>query len=173
MKSLIIRILFYSNVFHFMNTCCLNFAGVLDAIVVGMDMLIKKYGPTNKGKKRLCLITNAVTPTKDPYEGTKEDQVKTVAAQMMTHGMKMECIIVRANQDWDVVKEVIEENDFLLSVFSKNSSKVYVESATSLLGALRTRKITPVTTYRGDFELSSTIKIKVRLPHRMLVISWV
>ncbi|KAL0397780.1 UNVERIFIED_CONTAM: ATP-dependent DNA helicase 2 subunit KU80 [Sesamum calycinum] len=135
----------------------------LDAIVVGMDMLIKKYGPTNKGKKRLCLITNALTPIKDPYEGTKEDQVNTVAAQMMTHGMKMDCVIIRANQDWGVKKEIVKENDFLLNVFSTKSSskKVYVESATSLLGALRTRNISPVTIYRGDFELSSKLKIKV------------
>lgn len=154
-------------------TCCLNFAEVLDAIVVGMDMLIKKYGATNKGKKRLCLITNAVTPTKDPYEGTKEDQVKTVAAQMMTHGMKMDCIVSRAKQDWDVDKKIVEENDFLLSLLSnKSSSKVYVESATSLLGALRTRNISPVTIYRGDFELSSKMKIKVRLLYMVLIISW-
>ncbi|KAK6162483.1 hypothetical protein DH2020_002324 [Rehmannia glutinosa] len=133
----------------------------LDAIVVGMDMVIKKYGPTNKGKKRLCLITDAITPTKDPFEGTKEDQVKTVALQMNTYGMKMECIIIRAKQECNVKKEIIEENDFLLSIFSSKSSKVYVESATSLLGALRTRNISPVTIYRGDFELSSKMKIKV------------
>ncbi|KAL8062512.1 hypothetical protein ABFS82_02G151300 [Erythranthe guttata] len=133
----------------------------LDAIVVGMDMIIKMYGTTNKGKKRICLITNAVTPTKDPYEGTKEDQVKTVAAQMITHGMKMDSIIIRTKQDRELDKDVVEENDFLLSVFPNNSSKVYVESATSLLGALRTRNISPVTIYRGDLELNSDIKIKV------------
>ncbi|XP_057807404.1 ATP-dependent DNA helicase 2 subunit KU80 isoform X2 [Salvia miltiorrhiza] len=134
----------------------------LDAVVVGMDMMIKKYKETNKGKKRLCLITNAVTPTRNPYEGTKEDQVKTVAAQMMTHGMKMDCVVVRAQKDWDVDKKIVEENDFLLGLLSnKSSSKVYVGNATSLLGALRTRNISPVTTYRGDFELSSIMKIKV------------
>ncbi|XP_047978720.1 ATP-dependent DNA helicase 2 subunit KU80 isoform X1 [Salvia hispanica] len=134
----------------------------LDAVVVGMDMMIKKYKETNKGKKRLCLITNAVTPTRLPYEGTKEDQVKTVAAQMMAHGMKMDCVVVRAQKDWDVDKKIVEENDFLLGLLSnKSSSKVYVGNATSLLGALRTRNITPVTTYRGDFELSSIMKIKV------------
>lgn len=133
----------------------------IDAIVVGMDMMIKKYKDT-KGKRRLCLITNAVTPIKDPYEGTKEDQVKTVAAQMMTHGMKMDCIVVRPQQDWGVDKKIVEENDLLLSLLSnKSSSNVYVESATSLFGALRTRNISPVTIYRGDFELSSKMKIKV------------
>ncbi|XP_060218825.1 ATP-dependent DNA helicase 2 subunit KU80 [Lycium barbarum] len=134
----------------------------LDAIVVGMDMLIKKFGQTNKGKKRLCLITNAATPIKDPFEGTKEDQVNTITTQMTAQGMKMDCVIVRMKQDWEN-RRVMEENDFLMSVFSnKSSSKVvYVESPTSLLGALRTRNISPVTIFRGDFEISTQLKIKV------------
>ncbi|PHT59150.1 ATP-dependent DNA helicase 2 subunit KU80 [Capsicum baccatum] len=135
----------------------------LDAIVVGMDMLIKKFGQTNKGKKRLCLVTNAVSPIKDPFEGTKEDQVNTIATQMAAQSMKMDCVIVRMKQDWETNRRVMEENDFLMSVFSnKSSSKVvYVESSTSLLGALRTRNILPVTIYRGDFEISAQLKIKV------------
>ncbi|XP_009604926.1 ATP-dependent DNA helicase 2 subunit KU80 [Nicotiana tomentosiformis] len=135
----------------------------LDAIVVGMDMLIKKFGQTNKGKKRLCLITNAISPIKDPFEGTKEDQVNTIATQMAAQGMKMDCVIVRMKQDLEMNRRVMKENDVLLSVFSnKSSSKiVYVENPTSLLGALRTRNISPVTIYRGDFEISSQLKIKV------------
>ncbi|XP_075074046.1 ATP-dependent DNA helicase 2 subunit KU80-like [Nicotiana tabacum] len=135
----------------------------LDAIVVGMDMLIKKFGQTNKGKKRLCLITNAISPIKDPFEGTKGDQVNTIATQMAAQGMKMDCVIVRMKQDLETNMRVMKENDVLLSVFSnKSSSKVvYVENPTSLLGALRTRNISPVTIYRGDFEISSQLKIKV------------
>lgn len=127
--------------------------------------MIKKYGETNKGKKHLCLITNAICPIKDPYEGTKEDQVSTIAHQMKAHGMKMDSVIVRMKQDLDAKKRIIDENDILLSVFSnKSSSKaIYVESATSLLGAIRTRNIAPVTIYRGDFELSTKLKIKVRI----------
>ncbi|KAK3036138.1 hypothetical protein RJ639_031719 [Escallonia herrerae] len=135
---------------------------VLDAIVVGMDMLIKKFGPTNKGKKRLCLVTNAVYPIKDPYEGTKEDQVNTIAAQMTAHGMKMEGIVFRGKQNDNANKTVMEENDHLLNVFSERtaSKTVHVQSSTSLLGAVRTRNISPVTIYRGDFELSPKMKIK-------------
>lgn len=149
----------------FFNLAALTSLIVLDAIVVGMDMLIKKFGPTNKGKKRLCLITNAIHPIKAPYEGTKEDQVSTIASQMALQGMKMDCIIARLKQNLETNKRVMEENDFLLRVFSnKSSSKtVYVESSTKLLGALRTRNISPVTIYRGDMELSSTLKIKVRM----------
>nr|XP_043625267.1 ATP-dependent DNA helicase 2 subunit KU80 [Erigeron canadensis] len=136
----------------------------MDAIVVGMDMLIKKYQETMKGKKRICLITNATHPIKDPYEGTKEDQVYTIADQMASHGMKIDCIVFRGNQVRDAHDDsIIEENDMLLSIFSKKTKAkaVHVESSTSLLGALRTRNITPVTTYRGDLEISSALKIKV------------
>lgn len=135
----------------------------LDAIVVGMDMLIKKYGETNKGKKRLCLITNAVCPIKDPYEGTKEDQIRTVALQMSAHGMRMECIVVRGKMTGDVNKRTMEENDHLLNIFpTKGSANVAcVDSPTSLLGALRTRSISPVTIFRGDLELSPKLRIKV------------
>lgn len=134
----------------------------LDAIVVGMDMLIKKFGQT-KGKKRLCLITNAIHPIKDPFEGTKQDQVNTIAAQMAAHGMKMECIVYREEQEMDGNKSAIEENDLLLDTISKmtSSRKVHVENSTSLLGALRTRNISPVTIYRGDLELSSEVKVMV------------
>ncbi|XAR63164.1 DNA helicase [Bertholletia excelsa] len=135
----------------------------LDAIVVGMDILIKKFGPTSKGKKRLCLITDALYPIKDPCEGTKDGQVNTIATQMAAHGMKMDCIVVRGNQDSDRSKRVMEENDRLLHIFSKRtcSKTVYVESPTSLLGALKTRNISPVTIYRGDLEIGPKLKIKV------------
>lgn len=58
---------------------------VLDAIIVGMDMLIKKFGQTSKGekvKKHLCLFTSANFPIRNPYEGTKKNEVTTIAVQM-------------------------------------------------------------------------------------------
>lgn len=127
-------------------------------------MLIKKFGLTNKGKKRLCLITNAQCPIKESYEGTKEDQVSTISAQMNAHGMRMDCIVVRGKLSEDANKRIMDENDTLLDLFSKKAcaKTVYVESPTSLLGALRTRNISPVTIFRGDFELSPKMKIKVR-----------
>ncbi|KAL4585871.1 hypothetical protein LXL04_010498 [Taraxacum kok-saghyz] len=135
----------------------------MDAIVVGMDMLIKKYQDTIKGKKRICLITDAMYPIKDPYEGTKEDQVYTIAEQMAAHGMKIDCIIFRGHQELNKNNPTIKENDMLLSIFSKKTKAkaVHVETSTSLLGALRTRNLAPVTTFRGDLELSPTCKIKI------------
>ncbi|KAK9758053.1 hypothetical protein RND81_01G203500 [Saponaria officinalis] len=135
----------------------------LDAIVVGMDMLIKKYGPTNKGKKRLCLISNALSRLRDPFEGTKDDQVSTIAMQMTEHAIKLECIVVRGKLSTDADKNIMDENDHLLELFTRTTSAktVYVESSTALLGALRTRSIAPVTIFRGDLEVSPDLKIKV------------
>lgn len=135
-------------------------------------MVIKKYGPTNKGKKRLCLITNALSHLRDPYEGTKEDQVSTIALQMTEQAIKLECVVVRGELSGDADKNVMDENDKLLNLFTKRTwaKTVYVETPTSLLGALRTRSIAPITIFRGDLEVSSRLKIKVRLVtfHRSL-----
>lgn len=135
----------------------------LDAIVVGMDMLIKKYKDVYKGKKRLCLITNAIHPIKDSLEGSKEDQVRTIAVQMTLQGMKMESLVVRGRLSQDSDNRIMDENDCLLSIFSEETRTrtVHVDSPISLLGALKTRRITPVTVFRGDLELSPKMKIKV------------
>ncbi|KAF3337158.1 ATP-dependent DNA helicase 2 subunit KU80 isoform X1 [Carex littledalei] len=133
----------------------------IDAIVVGIDMLIKKYGATNKGKHRICIITDARFPIKVPYEGTKEEQVDAISEQMKEHGIKLESIIFRESQV--VQDEVTEENDRLLGQFAKRTTTrvVHVDSPTSLLGALKTRNVAPVTVYRGDLEISPNCKIKV------------
>lgn len=128
-----------------------------------MDLLIKKYAQTNKGKKRLCLITNGLSPVKDPSEGSKEDQANTIAEQMTSHGMRLECVVVRDNAVDGLNEIILEENNSILHLFpQKTSAKtLYVESTTSLLGALRTRSISPVTVFRGDLEISPELKIKV------------
>ncbi|KAE9600890.1 hypothetical protein Lal_00011234 [Lupinus albus] len=135
----------------------------LDAVIVGMDMLIKKFGETNKGKKRLCLITNAQCPIKDSFEGTKEEQVTTIAKQMTVNGMRMESIILRGKLIQDANKRIMDENDRLLNIFSKETSTrlLYVEDPVSLFGALKTRNITPSSIFRGDLELSPKLRIKV------------
>ncbi|ESW31064.1 hypothetical protein PHAVU_002G205800 [Phaseolus vulgaris] len=135
----------------------------VDAVIVGMNLLIKKFGQTNKGKKRICLITNAQCPIKESYEGTKEEQVTTIAKQLTAHGMKMESIIVRGKLSQDANKGIMDENDRLLNIFSKETSTrlLYLENPISLFGALKTRNITLVTVFRGDLEISPKLSIKV------------
>lgn len=137
---------------------------VLDAIVVGMDMLIKKFGVSDKGKKRLYLITDARFSTKEPYEGTKEDQVDTISQQMKVLGIRLNCLIIREKICSTEHLGAIDENDKLLDQFSRKAmaKTVHVDCATSLLGAIKTRNVVPVTIFRGDLELCSMMKIKVR-----------
>ena len=146
---------------------------VLDAVIVGVDMLIKKFGQTNKGKKRLCLITNAQCPIKESYEGTKEEEVTTIAKQLTAHGMKMESIIFRGKLSQDANKAIMDENDRLLNIFSKETSTrlLYLENPISLFGALRTRNVALVTVFRGDLEISPKLRIKVRSMYRNNLIS--
>ncbi|XP_040871383.1 ATP-dependent DNA helicase 2 subunit KU80 isoform X2 [Glycine max] len=136
---------------------------VLDAVIVGMDVLVKKFGVTNKGKKRVCLITNAQCQIKESDEGTKEEQVTTIAKQMTAHGIKMESIIMRGKLSQDANKGIMDENDRLLNIFSKETSTrlLYVENPISLFGALRTRNIALVTVFRGHLEISPKLSIKV------------
>ncbi|KHN03547.1 ATP-dependent DNA helicase 2 subunit KU80 [Glycine soja] len=115
---------------------------------------------TNKGKKRLCLITNALCPSKESDEGTKEEQVTTIAKQMTAHGMKMESIILRGKFS---MAAYWYENERLLDIFSKETSTRLscVENPVSLFGALKTRNITPAAVFKGDLEFSPKLRIKV------------
>ena len=122
-------------------------------------MVIRKFGNT-KGKRRLCLITSAQYPLRDPPEGTK-DMVACITNMMKTHDIKMECIVFR---DPGIPhNSVMEENHCLLNQFRNRSAAkvVQVDSPTSLLGALKTRNVLPVTVFRGDLEVSPNFKIKV------------
>lgn len=135
----------------------------LDAIVVGMDLLIKKLGKGSKGNKRLCLITGAQSFIKEPDEGTKEDQVDIIANQMKEHGMKLDVVVFRQRMPGQTNSELFSENLSLLNRFSRRTEAevIVVESPTSLLGAVKVRNISPVTTFRGDLELTPNMKIKV------------
>ncbi|MED6145216.1 ATP-dependent DNA helicase II subunit 2 [Stylosanthes scabra] len=135
----------------------------LDAIVVGMDMLIKKCPKSKKVKKRLCLITNAQCPIKAFTEGTKEEQVTTIAKQMSAHDTRLESIIVRGKVCQKGNSKITYENRRLLNIFSMETSTriMYVGNPVHLFGALKTQTKTPHTIFKGDFELSPKLKIKV------------
>ncbi|KAG5020437.1 hypothetical protein JHK87_016292 [Glycine soja] len=100
--------------------------------------------------------------TEEFDEGTKEEQVTTIAKQMTAHGIKMESIIMRGKLSQDANKGIMDENDRLLNIFSKETSTrlLYVENPISLFGALRTRNGAPVTVLGGHLEINPTLSIK-------------
>jgi ATP-dependent DNA helicase 2 subunit 2 len=87
--------------------------------------------------------------------------VDTIADQMKKHDIKMDCIVFRESGVHH--NSVMDENDQLLYHFRDRSvaKVVQVDTPTSLLGALKTRNVLPVTIFRGDLEVSSNFKIKV------------
>ncbi|KAG4390176.1 hypothetical protein AAZX31_06G226700 [Glycine max] len=81
---------------------------------------------------------------------------------MTAHGIKMESIIMRGKLSQDANKGIMDENDRLLNIFSKETSTrlLYVENPISLFGALRTRNGAPVTVLGGHLEINPTLSIK-------------
>ncbi|KAH1127435.1 hypothetical protein GLYMA_06G244302v4 [Glycine max] len=81
---------------------------------------------------------------------------------MTAHGIKMESIIMRGKLSQDANKGIMDENDRLLNIFSKETSTrlLYVENPISLFGALRTRNGAPVIVLEGHLEINPTLSIK-------------
>ncbi|XVE74009.1 hypothetical protein DITRI_Ditri11bG0164600 [Diplodiscus trichospermus] len=127
-------------------------------------LLLLDVGPSmHSVLPEVAKLCSMLVEKKDPLEGSKEDQVRTIAVQMTAQGMKMQSIVVRGRLSQDANKSIMDENDRLLSIWSKKTGTrtVYVDNPTSLLGALKTRRITPVTVFRGHLEISPKMKIKV------------
>lgn len=135
----------------------------LDAVVVGMDMLIKKAGPGKKGNKHIFLITDGESFVKESAEDeTKEEQVDKLSLQLTEHGMKLDAVVIKTNHGSYKSKACIENEALLRRFAGRPEVEVaVVDSPTSLLGAIKLRNVTPVTLYRGDLELTPIMKVKV------------
>eukprot|EP00249_Psilotum_nudum_P019619 c27344_g1_i2 orf=370-2505(-) len=135
----------------------------VDAIVVGMDMIIKKAGAGKKGNKRLCLITDGESLVKDAEDGSTEEQIDNIAGQLGEHGMKLDAVLVDIRPFGAHKTKIHAMNEALLKRFAKHSQVelTTVESPTSLLGAIKPRNVIPVTLYRGDLELTPHMNVKV------------
>ncbi|GBG79817.1 hypothetical protein CBR_g30081 [Chara braunii] len=137
----------------------------LDAIVVGIDLLVTKLGPAAKGNKRLYMITDAEAKSRDPEEGTLEEQVEQVATAMAEKGVKLDVMGMRLGKEMtsSIRSEASLQNELLLRRLLKAAGGEIqtVESAASLMGSVKVKVVRPVTTYRGDLEISPIMKIKV------------
>uniref|UniRef100_A0A0E0D9R0 Ku domain-containing protein n=1 Tax=Oryza meridionalis TaxID=40149 RepID=A0A0E0D9R0_9ORYZ len=125
-------------------------------VVVACDIKVVDEETTNALQnlpRGTSPVTDAQHPLRDPPQGTKKDQVDTIADQMKRHEIKMDCIIFRESGVRH--NAVMDENDQLLYHFRERSvtKVVQVDSPTSLLGVLRTRNVLPVTVFRGDLEV--------------------
>ncbi|KAL3698242.1 hypothetical protein R1sor_012318 [Riccia sorocarpa] len=136
----------------------------LDAIVVGLDMIVKKLGSASKGNKRIYLITDAQSAVRDPEEGTKLEQVDILANQLQHCNISLDVVVVQLRDDRGKLEsKASQENEFLLRSFSSQTKGelVIADSYTTLLGAVKTRTVSPTTLFRGDMELTPNMTIQV------------
>ncbi|KAL2644979.1 hypothetical protein R1flu_012566 [Riccia fluitans] len=136
----------------------------LDAIVVGLDMIVKKLGPGSKGNKRIYLITDAQSTVREPEEGTKLEQVDILAKQLQQCSISLDVVVIRLRgEKRALVSKTSQENEFLLQSFSSQTKGelVLADSCTTLLGAVKARTVSPTTLFRGDMELTPNMTIQV------------
>ncbi|KAG6547300.1 hypothetical protein Mapa_011237 [Marchantia paleacea] len=136
----------------------------LDAIVVGMDLIVKKVAAGSKGNKRIYLITDGESPVKEPDEGTKSEQVDLLSNQLQLYNISLDAVVIRLKgENGALDSKASQENEFLLKSFASKTKGdlALVESYTTLLGAVKSRSVSPTTLYRGDLELTPNMSIKV------------
>lgn len=126
-------------------------------------MLMKRLGENKKGNKRLCLITDAESPVREPVEGTVEQQAKNIAERMGEQGIKLDAVVVRIGQNFLTNSAALRKNETLLDIFKLHTQTEVgiARSAMSMLGIMRPRVVSPTTLYRGDFELTPNMTVKV------------
>jgi ATP-dependent DNA helicase 2 subunit 2 len=132
-----------------------------------MDLIVTKLGPTSKGNKRILLVTDGETLVKEPEEGTKEDQVMSLADQMQRQGISLDAVVIRLRgSSISVQSKASQENEFLLRKFASRTKGelISTETYTSLLGAIKSRQVSPTTLYRGELELTPKMSVKVICP---------
>lgn len=136
---------------------------VLDAVVVGMDMFMQQLETIRKGQKRLLLITNALSPLRDPDQGTLQDQVEIIGDRLEEHGMSLDVIHISAQDMQGKSENYMSSRSvhFLQALASRSHGEMEVVSShIALMASIRPR-VTATTLYRGDLELTPALKLKV------------
>lgn len=131
--------------------------------MVGCDLVVKRVGG-KKGNKRLCLITDAESPLRESDKGTIAEQVDLIAEKMGHDGIKLEAVVVRIGQGKYISNSTpCYENESYLERFKSHAKAevVIAQTATSMLGAIRSRTVAPTTLFRGDLELTPSMSVKV------------
>ena len=126
-------------------------------------MLMKRLGENKKGNKRLCLITDAESSVRESVQGTVEQQTHNIAERMGEQGIKLDVVVVRIGQNLLTNSAAQQKNEALLDIFKLHTQTEvgFARSPMSMLGIMRPRVVSPTTLYRGDFELTPDLIVKV------------
>eukprot|EP01132_Coremiostelium_polycephalum_P004803 gene4803-5989_t len=130
---------------------------VIDALIVGMDMLIHKTDK-KKYQKRIFLVTNA----KDPIN---TDDMTIVKEQFKKIDVKLNIIGIDFTDEEEVQnkinKSAKEKNEILLREFAEsvNGVLVPVKQALEIMSFFRSQSVLQRTSFRGNFQISPELQI--------------
>lgn len=125
----------------------------LDALVVAADM-IHKHCEKKAFEKSIVLVTNFQLAGKDA------DEIDSITAGLRTQNIAL--TIYKFGGSSDDTKTVPEGEKVLrLLATGLDKAEVIAVETGALQGAMITRSVKPTTTFRGVFEVSPSLKIKV------------
>ncbi|KAF2069356.1 hypothetical protein CYY_009327 [Polysphondylium violaceum] len=131
---------------------------VIDALIVGMDMLIHKT-EKKKYQKRIFLVTNAKDPINTDDLSIVKDQFKKIEAKLNIIGIDF--------TDEDILEEKVsltdkEKNEKFLREFAESVEGVLVpvKQALEMMSFFRSQSVLQRTSFRGNLEIDE-LKIPV------------
>ena len=127
----------------------------LDALLVGAQSIINFCG-TKKYKKRIFLITDGLTKINDT------EQIETIANSFIDENILLNVIGIGFKED---LNDKEPKNIGIIRKFIKlvNGSIFTGKSAISMMSELRSKSVLLRPTYSGLFEITSSIKINIKL----------
>lgn len=131
----------------------------LDALVVGLDMLIKTGEARNmdKASKKIILLSNFTHPTK-PLPPEFEESIVAQTRQLKA---AVQFVVL---QDLSA-KDLVAANMSMLRNIADNVQGQITEvaDAVDLMGLFRSKEVSSTTMYRGPLQIGSSLEIQVRV----------
>jgi ATP-dependent DNA helicase 2 subunit 2 len=133
---------------------------VVDALVVGMDLLVKKVGNRNY-QKRVFLITDAGCDVNEDDLHTILDKFNEINAVLNVIGVDF--ADEEDQQDRSHVSETKEHNEKLIQKMCERvrGRVIPIQNALDLLSFTSSKSIVQKSNYRGWFEISRHVRIPV------------
>eukprot|EP00850_Spirogloea_muscicola_P013604 SM000093S24415 [mRNA] locus=s93:91019:95736:- [translate_table: standard] len=130
-------------------------ADYLDALFVAVDLMVKKLGELRKGNKQIVLITTGDSPVTSP------EHLEILGEQLVKQGIKLDVVMLRSTKTSTVSKIAGQNAQHLKKLVSEVHGKLEIVSEGLPLLAAIQPKVAPSSTFRGDFEITPSLTIKV------------
>eukprot|EP00850_Spirogloea_muscicola_P020534 SM000219S06679 [mRNA] locus=s219:58763:62428:- [translate_table: standard] len=127
----------------------------LDALFVAVDLMVKKLGEVKKGNKQIVLITTGDSPVTSP------EHLEILGEQLVKQGIKLDVVMLSSMPTSTVSKIAGQNEQHLQKLVSDVHGKLEIVSEGLPLLAAIQPKVAPSSTFRGDFEITPSLTIKV------------